>query len=36
MDNGDGNILVDEYFDDVWDEEEKEKASGARIKAISV
>lgn len=29
-------LMVDEYFDDVWDEEEKEKTSGPRIKAISV
>ena len=36
MDNGDGNILVDEYFDDFWDEEEKAKTSGRRSRAISV
>jgi hypothetical protein len=36
MDNGDEKIVVDECFDDVWDEEEKEKTSGGRSKAIGV
>jgi hypothetical protein len=34
MDNGDEMIVVDECFGGVWDEEEEEKTSSRRIKAI--